>query len=218
MSKQRKPQTLTIKDSEGAKCCNGYEYSMALVNISTKSNGVTSSFNAGPRDLPTNKIVGEFEHKGIKYHELVKRKYILCAGLEQVVAFILEAKNDKKLCKYFSSVLGWKNKEFLDWVLNFKYKGDIFAVREGTVTFGYEPLMRLQHSFEEIQVFESIILSLLGRESMVATAAHDVAKEAIGKTFFEGSSHRADGPEDALRVARSAKIGGFNYSSFINPI
>lgn len=211
----RKPETLTIKDHEGAKCCDAYEYSMANVNIHNGSAGVNTIFNAGPRSLPANKIVGEFEHKGVKYQELAQRKFIIAAGLEQVVAFILNAKNDESLIAYFKNILGWEDDLFLSWVHDLKFQGDIYAVREGTPTFAYQPLMKIREKFEESQVFESIILSLLGRESMVATAANDMTANAINKIFLEGASRRGCGPEDSLRVARAAKIGGFNFSSFV---
>lgn len=211
----RKPETLTIKDNEAAKCCDAYEYSMANVNIQDGSNGVESIFLAGPRELPANKIVGEFEHKGIKYQELAKRKYMIAAGLEQAVAFVLNASNDSSFTRYLGETLGWNDKNFIDWAFNLKFGGDIYALKEGTPFFSYQPLMKIREKFEEAQIFESIILSLLSRESQVATSANDMSSQAMSKIFLEGASRRGCGPEDSLRVARASLIGGFQFSSFV---
>ena len=192
---------------------DAYEYSMAEANFTNNKTGIPSIFNAALRGMPTNRVVGEFTHNSVKYPELTKRNFMINAGLEQIISSILSKQRGKNVANYLQKTLGSKNEVFLDWVRNFQFKGDIYAMPEGIPFFSHEPLIKVVSDFESGQIFESIILSLLNRQVNVATTAYDVYEACGGKVLFEGASRRSFGPQDSLNLSRAAIIGGFSSSS-----
>ena len=197
-----------------------YEYSMAHANVANGVQGRQSIFNASLRGMPTSKVVGHFEHKGVKYPELAKRHYMINAGLEQVVACLLSDNKEarEKIVEYFRFISNREipnEDEFFEWVLNFKFQGDIHAMEEGIPFFAHQPLVKLFETFEGGQVYESVILSILNRQVNVATTSYDVYLASNKKVLLEGASRRAFGLEDSLNVSRAAMIGGFSSSSNI---
>ena len=167
---------------------DAYEYTMAQANFANGKEGQNSIFNAALRGMPTNKVVGEFEHEGVKYPKLKKRNFMINAGLEQVVACLLADTTEarEKVADYFAS-LGVKDEKFLNWLKDFKFRGDIYAMREGIPFFSHEPLVKIKTDFESGQIYESGVLSLLNRQINVATTAYDVLQASGGKSFIRRS-------------------------------
>ena len=133
--------------------------------------------------------------------------YSICAGLEQVIDYI------KNLCfmeediSYLRS-LGMFEEDFLEYLKNFSFTGDIYAVEEGTVVFPMEPLLKVIAPIIEAQLIETAILNIINHQSLIATKASRVCYAAKGEPVMEFGLRRAQGPDAGIYGARAAVIGG----------
>ena len=135
--------------------------------------------------------------------------FAIAAGLEQVVEYILDLHFDASDIEY----LRGRNifaEEFLDYLANFKFSGDIYAVPEGTPIFPHEPLLTVRAPAIEAQLIETYVLLMLNHQSLIATKANRVVRAAEGRTVLEFGSRRAQGADGAILGARAAYIGGCN--------
>jgi len=97
---------------------------------------------------------------------------------------------------------------FFDYLREFRFTGDLFAAREGTIMFASEPLLTVRAPLIEAQIPETFLLAMISFQTMVATkAARDVAA-AQGAAVVEFGSRRAHSPEAAVLAGRAAYIGG----------
>ena len=138
--------------------------------------------------------------------------YAIFAGLEQVVDYIKELHFDKEDIAYLRS----KNcfdEGFLDYLENFKFSGDIYAMPEGTPIFPNEPIMIIRGNAIEAQFIETFVLSELNHQSLIATKANRIVKAAQGKVISEFGARRAHGAEAAILGARAAYIAGCSSTS-----
>ena len=133
--------------------------------------------------------------------------YAICAGLEQVIQYIKELRFDKEDIDYLDS-LGIFDQDFLDYLANFKFSGDIFALPEGTVMFPREPMIKVIAPIMEAQLVETAILNIMNHQSLIATKAARVCYAAKGDGVMEFGLRRAQGPDAGIYGARAAMIGG----------
>ena len=133
--------------------------------------------------------------------------FAIAAGLEQVVDYIknlhftdedIEFLRTKKL---FSE-------GFLEYLKNFRFTGDIYAVPEGTPVFPGEPIMTVRAPSIQSQFIETFILLSINHQSLIATKANRVVRAAQGRPVAEFGSRRAQGADGAVLGARAAYIGG----------
>ena len=131
--------------------------------------------------------------------------FAIAAGLEQVVQYIQDLHFGKEDIEYLRS----RNlfcEEFLEYLANFKFTGDIWAVPEGTPVFPKEPIITVRAPAIEAQLVETFIL--LSINHLIATKANRVVRAAEGRTVLEFGSRRAQGADAAILGARAAYIGG----------
>ncbi len=129
------------------------------------------------------------------------------AGLEPLLDAILELKFKRDDIEYLNSLKIFK-KEFLDYLSNFKFKGDIYSVSEGTIVFPNEPLVRVEGSLIETQLLESILLNIMNFQTLIATKTRRIVIAANGGGVIEFGFRRAQGVDGALSGTRAAYIGG----------
>ncbi len=133
--------------------------------------------------------------------------FAVVAGLEQVVEYIRDLNFDEDDIEFLRS----KNifcQEFLDYLRDFKFTGDIYAVPEGTVVFPGEPLMTVRAKAVEAQFIETYVLMVMNHQSLIATKAARITRAAKGRAISEFGSRRAQGADAAILGARAAYIGG----------
>lgn len=133
--------------------------------------------------------------------------FAIAAGLEQVVQYIQDLHFGKEDIEYLRS----RNlfcEEFLEYLANFKFTGDIWAVPEGTPVFPKEPIITVRAPAIEAQLVETFILLSINHQSLIATKANRVVRAAEGRTVLEFGSRRAQGADAAILGARAAYIGG----------
>ena len=133
--------------------------------------------------------------------------YAIAAGLEQIVRYIEDLRFTDSDIEY----LRGKNKfseEFLDYLADFRFTGDIWAVPEGTVIFPGEPILTVRANTIEAQLIETYVLLALNHQSLIATKASRMVRAAKGRPISEFGSRRAHGEDAAVYGARAAYIGG----------
>jgi len=133
--------------------------------------------------------------------------YAIVAGLEQVIKYIRELHFAPQDIEYLAS-LGIFDKDFLDYLANFKFSGSIYAIPEGTVVFPREPLVKVIAPIMEAQLIETAILNIINHQSLIATKASRVCYAAKGDGIMEFGLRRAQGPDAGTYGARAAMIGG----------
>ena len=141
-----------------------------------------------------------------------KNGYAICAGLEQVIEYINNIHFDTEDIDYLES-LGLFKSDFLAYLKDFKFTGNIDAIPEGTVVFPGEPLIRVTAPIFEAQFIETTLLNIINHQSLIATKAARVVRAAEGDTVLEFGLRRAQGPDAGLYGARAAMIGGCHATS-----
>ena len=133
--------------------------------------------------------------------------FAIAAGLAQVIDYIQNLHFDEEDIAYLRSK-GCFCEEFLDYLKNFKFTGDIWAVPEGTPIFPGEPIMTVRASAIQAQFIETFILLTINHQCLVATKANRIVRAAEGRPVMEFGSRRAHGPDGALLGARASYIAG----------
>ena len=133
--------------------------------------------------------------------------FAIAAGLEQVVDYIQNLHFAPEDIEYLRS-RGMFSEEFLEYLADFKFTGDIYAVPEGTPIFPREPIMVIRAPAIQAQLIETYLLLALNHQSLIATKANRVCRAADGRTVLEFGSRRAQGVDGAVQGARAAYIGG----------
>src|SRR5581483_8906370 len=100
------------------------------------------------------------------------------------------------------------SREFFDYLGQLRFKGEVWAVEEGTPVFPSEPLLRVTAPAIEAQLVETYLLSALTFQTSIATKASRCVQAADGRLVLEFGSRRAHGPEAGVLAARAAYIGG----------
>lgn len=147
------------------------------------------------------------------YFDLFFRKvpdnggFAIAAGLEQVIEYIKDLHFDDNDIAYLKSK-GIFDAQFLDYLRNFKFSGDIYAIPEGTPVFPNEPILTVKAPAIEAQLIETFLLLTINHQSLIATKANRIVRSAQGRTVLEFGSRRAQGVSGAVDGARAAFIGG----------
>ena len=135
--------------------------------------------------------------------------FAIAAGLEQIIEYIQDLHFSPEDIEYLR---GRKlfSEEFLNYLADFKFTGDIWAVPEGTPIFPKEPIMTVRAPAIEAQLIETFVLLSVNHQSLIATKANRVVRAAQGRKVLEFGSRRAQGADAAILGARAAYIGGCN--------
>ena len=140
--------------------------------------------------------------------------YAIAAGLETVIEYIKTLNFEDSDIKYLRSK-GIFDEAFLNYLKEFKFTGDIWAVPEGTVVFPNEPIMIVRAPLIEAQFIETFVLLSINHQSLIATKASRIVRAAQGRVVSEFGARRAHGADASVLGARAAYIGGVNSSSCV---
>ena len=138
--------------------------------------------------------------------------YAICAGVEQVIEYIENLHFDDDDINYLRS-LHIFDEDFLAYLADFHFSGDIYAVPEGSVIFPREPLIKVIAPIMEAQLIETAILNIMNHQCLIATKAARVCYAAAGDGVMEFGLRRAQGPDSGTYGARAAIIGGCKGTS-----
>jgi nicotinate phosphoribosyltransferase len=136
------------------------------------------------------------------------RSFLIAAGLEQVLQYL-------ETLRFAPDELDWLaktgrfSKDFIDYLADFRFGGDVHAMPEGTVFFADEPILRVTAALPEAQLIETRVINLLQFQSMIASKAARMVLAAPGKLLVDFGFRRAHGAEAGLMAARASYIAGF---------
>jgi nicotinate phosphoribosyltransferase len=143
------------------------------------------------------------------------RKYLIAAGLEQVIQYLLNFRFRPEHITFLKSqkVLSHISDNFFDYLLSLRFTGDVWAVPEGTIVFPNEPIIRVEAPLIEAQIIETYLLSVMNFQTLIASKASRIVHAAAGRPVIEYGSRRAHGPNASVLAARASFIGGCQATS-----
>lgn len=136
-----------------------------------------------------------------------KGGFAIAAGLEQLIKYIEELHFEKDDIEFLRSKKIF-DENFLKYLENFRFTGDIYAVPEGTPVFPNEPIITVKAPAIEAQLIETFALLTINHQSLIATKANRIVRASLGRSVLEFGSRRAQGADGAVLGARAAFIGG----------
>ena len=169
--------------------CDFYEFTMANGYLKAGYKDRIVYFDVFFRDVPD------------------KGGFAIAAGLDQLIDYILDLHFTDEDIEYLRGK-GLFSEEFLEYLRNFRFTGDIWAMPEGTPIFPREPLLTVRAPAIEAQLIETYTLLAINHQSLIATKASRIVRAARGRAVLEFGSRRAQGPDGAVLGARAAYIGG----------
>lgn len=138
------------------------------------------------------------------------RSYLIVAGLEQALDYLSALRFTGDQIEYLRKHPAFKHvsREFFEYLSEFSFRGDVWAMPEGTAAFEMEPLLRISAPIIEAQIVETFLLSTINFQTMIASKAARMVTAAGERGVVEFGTRRAHGAEAGLMAARAAFIGG----------
>jgi nicotinate phosphoribosyltransferase len=185
------PRGLFVTASNASMLADLYELTMAAAYLENHVPG-EAVFELFVRHLPKN------------------FSYMVAAGLEQAIHYILNLRFTEEQIQYLKRHPSFRHvgEGFFEYLRDFRFSGDVWAAREGTVLFPGEPLIQVAGSLVEAQIVETYLLAMINFQTLIASKASRVVEAAKGRDVVEFGSRRAHGPQAALLAARASYIGG----------
>ena len=169
--------------------CDFYEFTMANGYMKAGYKDRIVYFDVFFRDVPD------------------KGGFAIAAGLDQLIDYILNLHFTDEDIEYLRGK-GLFDEDFLNYLRNFHFTGDIWAIPEGTPIFPREPVLTVRAPAIEAQLIETYTLLAINHQSLIATKASRIVRAAKGRAVLEFGSRRAQGADGAVLGARAAYIGG----------
>ncbi len=185
------PKSLFLTDDNLGAATDLYQLTMAAGYFQNNMNH-TATFELFVRKLP--------EH----------RAYLISAGLEQVVHYLKHLRFSEEIINYLQNHPVFKDvkEEFFEYLRNFKFTGNVYAIPEGMPVFANEPLLRVMAPMIETQLVETYLLSTINFQTLIASKASRVVHSARGKDVVDFGTRRAHGAQAGVLAARACFIGG----------
>ena len=133
--------------------------------------------------------------------------FAISCGLEQLIELIENFHFSEEDIAYLAS-LKMFDRDFLNYLKDFRFTGDIYAIPEGNVMFPREPVVKVKAPIMQAQLIETALLNIINHQSLIATKASRVVHAAKGDGVMEFGLRRAQGPDAGIYGARAAVIAG----------
>ncbi len=133
--------------------------------------------------------------------------YAVFAGLEQIIEYVENLHFGEDDIVYFRS-LGLFREDFLSYLRDFRFQGDIYAFPEGTVMYPNEPVLTVVAPLIDAQLVETAILAQVNHQSLIATKTSRIVRAAAGRPVSDFGARRAHNMDAAVYGARAAYLGG----------
>lgn len=140
--------------------------------------------------------------------------FAIFAGLEQILDYIRDLHFSKEDVDYLRS-LNIFAEEFLDYLEQFRFKGDIYSFPEGTIMYPNEPIITVVAPLIDAQLVETAILAEVNHQSLVATKARRIVRAAAGRGVSDFGARRAHNMDAAIYGARACYIGGVDSTATV---
>ena len=141
-----------------------------------------------------------------------RRNYLLACGLDTVLDYLQDLRFHDDDLAYLAS-LGKFSTHFLDWLRDFRFRGTVYAVPEGTPVFANEPILEIVAPLPEAQFVETLVMNQIHLQTMLSSKAQRVVTAARGRPVIDFGTRRTHGIDAALKAARAFYIGGVAATS-----
>jgi nicotinate phosphoribosyltransferase len=136
-----------------------------------------------------------------------KGGFAITAGLEQLIDYIKNLHFSESDIQFLRSK-GVFGEKFLNYMKDFHFTGDLYAIPEGTPVFPGEPMVTVRATAIQAQILETFSLLTINHQTLIATKANRIVRAAEGRSVLEFGSRRAQGTDAAILGARAAYIAG----------
>ncbi len=174
-------------------CTDLYELTMAQSYLENNKKG-KAVFSLFVRDLPE------------------KRNFLVCCGLETLLEYLSRFRFGDKELTYLKS-LNIFSSSFLDFLKEYEFKGNLYAVPEGRVVFQNEPLVQIEGSLPEVQILETLVINTIHFQTLIASKAVRSYLVAKGKSLVDFGFRRSHELQAGIYAARASYIAGFAGTS-----
>lgn len=144
----------------------------------------------------------------------LNRGYLVACGIQDALEFIVSLKFDAGDLAYLKST-NLFSKKLLKYLQNFKFTGDVWAMREGEIFFANEPVIRVTAPIIEAQLIESFLLNTINLQTMIASKASRVVDASGEKGVYDFALRRTHGRDAGLKVSRASFVAGFKGTSCV---
>lgn len=138
--------------------------------------------------------------------------YAIFAGLERVLNYLRDLKFTDSDIAYLKNELHYKE-DFLDYLKDIRFTGNLHSMKEGETVFGNEPILRVETTLAEAQLIETALLNIVNYQTLIATKASRIKQVVKDEVVMEFGSRRAHEMDAAVWGARAAVIGGVEATS-----
>ncbi len=140
------------------------------------------------------------------------RNFLIACGLDTVLSYLETLRFTESDLAYLDSI-GMFSDRFLSWLADFRFTGDVCAMREGTPVFANEPILEVEASLPEAQLIETYMMNQVQLQTMLASKAHRVVTAAGGRSVIDFGARRMHGTDAAVNAARAFRIAGVDATS-----
>ena len=143
------------------------------------------------------------------------RRFLVALGIDAALDYLEGlrfSEDDLRFLETVPALAGAMTPDFLRYLRDFRFTGDVWAADEGTLAFANEPLLRVRAPIIEAQILETFLLSTINHATMVGSKAARVVMAAAGRSVVEFGTRRTH-PEAAIDAARAAYAAGFAGTS-----
>mgnify|MGYP000505654088 CR=1 FL=1 len=141
-----------------------------------------------------------------------QRNFLIACGLETVLEYLETLRFSDDDIEYLASLRQF-SQEFLDWLRQMRFTGDVYAVPEGTPVFAGEPIMEIVAPLPLAQLVETLVMNQIHLQTLLASKAYRVVAAAAGRPVFDFAARRMHGSDAALKGARAFYIAGVAATS-----
>jgi nicotinate phosphoribosyltransferase len=184
-----------VTDSNAALLTDLYELTM-LQSYFDEGMNDTSVFDLFIRRLPSN------------------RNYLVACGLEHVLHYLESFRFSRESVDYLRSLNSFSD-AFLESLMQFRFAGDVYAVPEGTIIFGNEPLIEIVAPLPQAQFVETFVMNQIQLATLAASKAVRVVWAAQGRSIVDFGARRMHGADAAIKQPRAFYIGGVDSTSSV---
>ncbi len=182
-----------IRTEELGLCTDLYQLTMAESYYAHRQNH-TATFSLFIRNYPPN------------------RRYFVAAGLATVLDYLAQVHFPASACDYLRET-GRFSADFLAYLQDWRFHGEVWAMPDGTVFFVNEPVLEITAPIIEAQLVESFVVNTIHLQSLIATKASRCVHAAQGRSLIDFSLRRTHGTDAGMKVARSSYLAGFVSTS-----
>ncbi|MBI2930479.1 MAG: nicotinate phosphoribosyltransferase [Planctomycetes bacterium] len=141
-----------------------------------------------------------------------RRNYLLACGLDDVLDYLEDLRFSAESIDYLAG-LGMFSGAFLEFLRDLRFRGNIYAMPEGTPVFALEPIVQVEASLPEAQLVETYVMNQIHFQTLAASKASRVVAAARGRTVVDFGARRMHGTDAALKAARAFAIAGVHATS-----